>query len=517
MIVLEKFRPPDGAGYLLEHDAANTSWLVEDSLGSMNPDGGLGSEVNILANSTIPLALLSDAGEVALWRRDPAGGKWEFETLLAGISKPGLGIPRFGSEIEGALLQSGDELVFIGAPNGGDDPTGGVREGSAYAFLRPAGEPPGPNAWMMEARILAPDGEQGDFFGVSVAMLPTPGLSGGDPGDALVLVGASSHPNSTSRTGVVHVLLRDGKTKTWSFETELAAHAGDAFDVFGATAALIALPGGVPGEALALIGAGGDDDLIGNSGAAYAFRREYVAAADTFRWVEEIKLYPAGVVEGLFFGAGAIALTVDTLASGTPVVLALVGADPDEFQDDQGHPSEANLFVRSTATGSPVWIRRATYSTGAQGVESDWFGSAVGFAPTENGPLALVGAYRSNAALEQGYPSGTEAGAVFIYDTRILVAEEPNLPEPPDELTISVYPNPARDHAEIRLWLAESEGIRVALYDVLGRQVAVVFEGNLVAGQQRLALDVRQFAAGVYILRLESAHASESISASVVR
>ncbi len=517
LAVLQFGPQSDQAVFVFTRDPIQEVWVREDSLGHVTPNAGNLGYVSLFPSEGGSVAMVADAGDVALWRRNQAADMWEVEAILQGIQKPGPGSANLGFASQGALLQSGEELVFIGAPNGGDDPTGGVREGSAYAFVRPAGEPPGPNAWTMEARILAPDGEQGDFFGVSVAMLPTPGLSGGDAGDALVLVGASSHPNSTSRTGVVYVLLRDGKTRTWSLETELVAHDGDAFDIFGATAAILPLPGGVPGEALALIGAGGDDDLIGNAGAAYAFRREYVAVADTFRWVEEIKLYPAGVVEGLFFGAGAIALTVDTLESGTPVVLALIGADPDEFQDDQGHPSEANLFVRSTATGSPVWIRRATYSTGAQGVESDWFGSAVAFAPSENGPLALVGAYRSNAALEQGYPSGIEAGAVFIYDSSVFVAAEPDLPVPQNGLSLSVYPNPARGEATIRLRMTEPGHIRAVLYDVLGREVAVVFDGEVVSGLLAFSIPTQRLAAGTYALQVATKWESQTALHTVLR
>ena len=75
---------------------------------------------------------------------------------------------------------------------------------------------------------------------------------------------------------------------------------------------------------LALVGAAGDDDIDGRAGAAYGFRREYVAAVDTFRWVEEAKLYPGLPIGGHQFG-GAVALAADTLAGGTPAALALVG------------------------------------------------------------------------------------------------------------------------------------------------------------------------------------------------
>src|SRR5690606_6527890 len=149
---------------------------------------------------------------------------------------------------------------------------------------------------------------------------------------------------------------------------------------------------------LALIGSTGDDDLESQLGAAYAFRREVDATAPSgFRWVEEAKLYPARTGRGLHFGA-AVDLAADTLAGGTPVAVALVGADPDG--DTGSFPSEAGLFVRTVdAEGAVTWRRAATFATGAEGPQAaDWFGHAVALAPTPDGLLALVGAYYSNAA-----------------------------------------------------------------------------------------------------------------------
>jgi hypothetical protein len=53
-----------------------------------------------------------------------------------------------------------------------------------------------------------------------------------------------------------------------------------------------------------------------------------------------------------------------------------------------------------------------------------------------------------------------------------------------------VWPNPARDHAALGFSLKEAAEVRLALYDVLGRQVAAVDARRLGAGPHRLALDL---------------------------
>jgi len=521
-VVSELFRPPFGAAYVLVYDEGESRWAVEDSLGHVNPNAGRTGLGRLIPSPDGSIVTLVDAGKVAIRRRDPSSSQWVFEALLEGIAKPGKEGASFGSDVAGAWLPSGEELVFIGVQNGGDD-EGAAREGSAYAFVRDPSTPPGPGAWTMEARLLAPDGEEGDRFGTAVALLPTSGLPGGHAGDALALVGADYHPRTDGQDGAVYTLTRDGATGTWTFAEKLTSSDLQDFDHFGAALALLPLPGGAPGEALALIGASQEDERAVQGGAAYAYRREADAAAPSgFRWVEEAKLLPERAGTGLAFGA-SVALALDTLAAGTPgetpVAVALVGADPDG--DTGSFPSEAGLFVRTVdGSGAPVWTRRATYATGAEGPEAaDWFGHAVALAPSPAGLLALVGAYYSNAAQEQGYPdAGLAAGAVFVYDGRATVSAEPEQPEAPAEAGgLTVHPNPAHGAAEVQFTLAVPTSVWVSAFDVLGREVAVLHEGPMAAGAHALRFEARGLAAGVYVLRLEGAGLHLARTVTVVR
>lgn len=72
------------------------------------------------------------------------------------------------------------------------------------------------------------------------------------------------------------------------------------------------------------------------------------------------------------------------------------------------------------------------------------------------------------------------------------------------------YPNPAQTRVQLHYEVAGSGAVRLSVYDVLGREVAVVVNGRTDAGRHRATFDVRSLAAGVYVFRLVSGTASAS-------
>jgi predicted outer membrane repeat protein len=68
---------------------------------------------------------------------------------------------------------------------------------------------------------------------------------------------------------------------------------------------------------------------------------------------------------------------------------------------------------------------------------------------------------------------------------------------------LSAYPNPFRSSARINLAAKEAQVVTVEVYDVLGRRVAVLFDGEVAAGQtQALRLAGQGLASGVYLVRV---------------
>jgi probable HAF family extracellular repeat protein len=70
-------------------------------------------------------------------------------------------------------------------------------------------------------------------------------------------------------------------------------------------------------------------------------------------------------------------------------------------------------------------------------------------------------------------------------------------------LWLSAAPNPFSDRTTLRFVVPEAGHVSLKVYDVLGREVAAPFEGQVPAGQvQQVALQARDMAPGVYLVRL---------------
>ncbi|WP_412068851.1 T9SS type A sorting domain-containing protein [Rubrivirga sp. IMCC43871] len=71
-----------------------------------------------------------------------------------------------------------------------------------------------------------------------------------------------------------------------------------------------------------------------------------------------------------------------------------------------------------------------------------------------------------------------------------------------------LVPNPAQGPARVALTLGAAADVRVEVFDVLGRRVAVLADGPLAAGTHEVAVDVTAWAAGVYVCRVRAGDAA---------
>jgi len=75
----------------------------------------------------------------------------------------------------------------------------------------------------------------------------------------------------------------------------------------------------------------------------------------------------------------------------------------------------------------------------------------------------------------------------------------------PEELTLnSAYPNPFNDFTTIRFGLPEDGKARVTIYNLLGKKIVTLTDGNYPAGWHSLAWNPRLLANGRYFVKLES-------------
>jgi hypothetical protein len=99
-------------------------------------------------------------------------------------------------------------------------------------------------------------------------------------------------------------------------------------------------------------------------------------------------------------------------------------------------------------------------------------------------------------------------------------ADEPGLPQA--MLGVMVYPNPLHSECMMRYHLPHPSRVQVAVYDVCGRLVSVLFDGDVAAGIHHTAWDGRdgvgsRVGAGIYFCRLVAGSGSVSQKIVVAR
>ena len=75
-------------------------------------------------------------------------------------------------------------------------------------------------------------------------------------------------------------------------------------------------------------------------------------------------------------------------------------------------------------------------------------------------------------------------------------------------LSLGVSPNPVSSGGVVRVTLPEAGVVRVVVYDVLGRQVAVLADEERAVGEHAVSLGAERFAPGVYVVRVTAGEAS---------
>ena len=66
------------------------------------------------------------------------------------------------------------------------------------------------------------------------------------------------------------------------------------------------------------------------------------------------------------------------------------------------------------------------------------------------------------------------------------------------------YPNPFNPSTSIKFDLTDASLVRLAIYDMLGRQVDVLINQQLGAGTHNISFNAGNLASGIYFYRLEA-------------
>jgi hypothetical protein len=117
----------------------------------------------------------------------------------------------------------------------------------------------------------------------------------------------------------------------------------------------------------------------------------------------------------------------------------------------------------------------------------------------DNSTRFLIGDQLNNAA-------GWNMGRVTVYSNQIVDNVENNQSTIiPDQFSLNQnYPNPFNPQTTIEYMLPASGKVKLIVYDILGREVAVLVDRNQPAGQHMVEWEASELSSGIYFYRLES-------------
>lgn len=229
----------------------------------------------------------------------------------------------------------------------------------------------------------------------------------------------------------------------------------------------------------------------------------------------------------------AATLGVINLATGVVTTVAAITPAPSLLIDIAVHPQTGQIYGHDIGTDTIVLINKTTgalTTLGPTGLLAN-FGQGMDFDNEDNSlylyavntdggnstGLYFVDLETGEAALVS--PIGTaltQVGDGGSMTVRGGVATE-NGPEGSVAFLGAVGPNPAVAMANIAYSVRDAASVRLAVYDVLGREVAVIVDAEKAAGAHTASLNVSGFAPGVYVLRLSANDAVQVRTLTVAR
>ncbi len=341
------------AGVVFVYDFDGVSWVLTQKLTADDAGSGynFGTSLSFSGNRAL---IGSDKSKDNFNNITGAAYVFDFDGNNWNQTQKLIATDASASDFFGVSVSLSGNRALIGAFADDDNAT---NSGSAYIFEFDG------NNWSQTKKLIAPNGEVFDQFGVSVSLSGT-----------RALIGSEGDDESNSNSGAAYIFDFDGNN--WNQTQKITASDADASDHFGVS---VSLSGN-----RALIGAYFDDDNGDNSGSAYIFD------FNGNNWIQAQKITASDTGIGDSFGF-SVSLSENR---------ALIGA---HFDDSNGNNS-GSVYVFDK-NGSNWTQSQKLIAEGGTFATRQFFGNSVSLSNNR----ALIGAYFDDE-------NGTESGAAYIFD-----------------------------------------------------------------------------------------------------
>ncbi len=163
------------------------------------------------------------------------------------------------------------------------------------------------------------------------------------------------------------------------------------------------------------------------------------------------------------------------------------------------------IYAMRPAPLAPVWTSVSEWGAALAP------GASHGVTFTFDAAALKPGVYADTLRVEAGTPGAAEHIAVPVQLTVVPQVSNEDGASAPAAFTLGpAYPNPARDEVAVPFALPEAADVRLAVYDVLGRQVAVLTDERREAGRHAARFETGHLASGVYLVQARLTVASHA-------
>lgn len=385
------------------------------------------------------------SGSVYLYDFD--GNGWNNSTILNG-SDTEIG-HRFGYSIDlhGSLLVAG---AYLGS--GAEE-----KSGAAYLFEKFDGE------WIETAKLVAEDGQTGDYFGYTTHFI----------NENTVAIGAYKAEGAEVQTGAVYIFSRT--EEGWEQSSKLTDPNGDATDLFGYSLASVSIPVEMENEHHILFaGAPGVTGENGKTGAVFAYSHTEEG------WIPASTIMKEDIDINSHFGISI---------AGNHENMIYIGASRNHSGSDRETGSVFAYEIEISDNGPSILPE--TEITAGQKESFEQFGAVI----SASNEFLLISSPFTNR------DDKVNSGRVHFYSD-LAVSVDDDGQEITEFALKQNYPNPFNPATTIQYKLPESSDVRLEVFDMIGRRVAILVNEQVEAGHHEIYFDASHLASGVYIYRM---------------
>lgn len=306
-----------GSAYIFKR--GHNGWIQAAKLMSDDSSGYFGGSVSMTNRYAIVGATGSNSAY--MFKRD--GDLWIQQTKLVPLTQP---------SAFGISVSTTDNFAIVGATS---DNENGESAGAAYIFERNG------KSWVLAAKLVASDGADHDYFGVSVSIT-----------NNYAIVGSLYGGDSNGSAGAAYIFERDGDT--WTETAKLTSQSQSHRDGFGHSVSAT--------KNYVVVGAYADNENGEAAGAAYIFKH---IKHKRNGWIQVAKLKASDGFDRDQFG-WSVSAANNYVIIGTP-----------QGDEDYKGPGAAYLFkLKRKKHHKDAWIQVAKL-TPSDGTNYDFFGKSV--------------------------------------------------------------------------------------------------------------------------------------------